>query len=287
MFTSLSAAFAYLQDDFKVSQRLTVNLGLRYEFATPQYDRDNHMSNYDPATNSLVLAGNGSIADRALVNPQAHNFGPRLGLAYSLNPKTVIRSGYGISYVLFERQGSDSYLAYNGPFVVNAQITQAPSQGLCPAGSQSLTCFRPTEMGYPDGLTSQANLNTVNTKTVYIPTNIRMPYVQNWHFTLQRELAKNLILDVGYAGNHSTGLWILTDLNQAAFNLPSQNLSVQARRPDQQFGFIDANYSAGFSTYNALQAKIEKRYASGLYLLNSFTPPVRWRPATATATPWT
>jgi hypothetical protein len=67
------------------------------------------------------------------------------------------------------------------------------------------------------------------------------------------------------------GLWILTDLNQAAFNLPGQSLSVKARRPNPQFDFIDANYSAGFSTYNAFQVKIEKRYASGLYLLNSFT----------------
>jgi hypothetical protein len=263
--------FGYLQDDFKVSQRLTVNLGLRYEFATPQYDRDNHMSNYDPSKNSLVLASDGSIASRALVNPQTRNFGPRLGLAYSLNPKTAIRTGYGISYVLFERQGSDSYLAYNGPFVVNAQITQAPSQGLCPAGSQSLTCFRPTEMGYPVNLASPANFSTVNTKTVYIPPDIRMPYVQNWHFTVQRELTKDLVLDVGYAGNHSIGLWILTDLNQAAFNLPGQSLSVKARRPDAQFDFIDANFSAGFSTYHALQVKLEKRYASGLYILNSFT----------------
>jgi hypothetical protein len=263
--------FGYLQDDFKVSQKLTLNLGLRYEFATPQYDRDNHMSNYDPASNSLVLASNGSIANRALVNLQTHNFGPRLGLAYSLNPKTVIRAGYGISYVLFERQGSDSYLAYNGPFIVNAQITQAVSQGLCPADSNSLTCFRTTEMGYPTGLTSQANFSTVNTKTVYIPPNIRVPYVQNWHFTIQRQLAKDLVLDVGYAANHSIGLWILTDLNQAVPNLTGQSLSVKARRPDAQFDFIDANFSAGFSTYNALQVKLEKRYSSGLYLLNSFT----------------
>ena len=205
------------------------------------------------------------------MNPQTHNFGPRAGLAYSLNPKTVIRSGYGISYVLFERQGSDSYLAYNGPFVVNAQITQAPSQGLCPAGSQSITCFRTTEMGYPVNLASPANFSTVNTKTVYIPQNIRMPYVQNWHFTIQRELTKDLVLDVGYAGNHSIGLWLLTDLNQAAPNLPGQSLALKPRRPDAQFDFIDAISAPGFSTYNALQVKLEKRIAAGLYILNSFT----------------
>ncbi len=263
--------FAYLQDDIKLSQRLTLNAGLRYEFATPQYDRDNRMSNYDPASNSLVLAGNGAIASRALVNPRTRNFGPRFGLAYAVNPKTLIRAGYGISYVLFMRQGSDSYLAYNGPFVVNAQITQAPSQGMCPAGSQSLACFRTTQMGYPVNLASPANFSTVNTKTVYIPEDIRSPYVQNWHFTVQRELAGGLVLDVGYAANHSIALWLLSDLNQAVTNLPGGTVALKPRRPDAQFDFIDANFSAGFSTYNALQVKLEKRYAAGLYLLNSFT----------------
>jgi hypothetical protein len=126
-------------------------------------------------------------------------------------------------------------------------------------------------MGYPVNLASPANFSTVNTKTVYIPQNIRMPYVQNWHFTVQRELTKDLVLDVGYAGNHSIGLWLLTDLNQAAPNLPGQSLALKPRRPDAQFDFIDANFSAGFSTYNALQVKLEKRIAAGLYILNSFT----------------
>ena len=71
--------FAYIQDDFKVSPKLTLNLGARYEFATPQYDRDNHMANFDPATNSLVYAKDGSIADRALVNPSYKNWAPRAG----------------------------------------------------------------------------------------------------------------------------------------------------------------------------------------------------------------
>lgn len=263
--------FAYFQDNFKVSPKLTLNLGARYEFATPVYDRDNHMANYDPATNSLVYATNGSLADRTLVNPSYKNWSPRVGLAYSIDSKTVIRAGYGISYVFFIRQGGDSYLAYNGPFVVNAQITQSPSEPLCAPTSNPLTCFRPTELGIPDGFTSPANFSTVNTKTVYIQKDIRWPYVQNWHFTIQRELAHNLILDVGYAANHSVGDWVNADLNQALPNAAGQSLPLKTRRPDAQFDYIDSNFSAGFSTYNSLQVKVEKRYSGGLQVLNSFT----------------
>lgn len=263
--------FAYVQDDFRVSSKLTLNLGMRYEFATPQYDRDNHMANYDPSTNSLISAKSGSIADRALVNPSYNNWGPRAGLAYSVTPKTVIRAGYGISYVLFVRQGGDSYLAYNGPSVVNAQITQSPSEPLCGVNSSPLTCFRPMEMGYPAGFASPANFSTATTRTVYVQKGIRTPYVQTWHFTIQRELAKNLLLDVGYAGNHSVGMWVTADLNQALPNVAGQALPIKARRPNAQFDYIDANFSAGFSSYDSLQVKLEKRYASGLYLLNSFT----------------
>ena len=101
----------------------------------------------------------------------------------------MIRSGYGISYVLFMRQGGDSYLAYNGPFVVNCPDHAVALGRLCARRrSNTLTCFRPTQMGYPDGFTSPANFSTVNTKTVYIQKDIRTPYVQNWHFTIQREL---------------------------------------------------------------------------------------------------
>jgi hypothetical protein len=262
--------FGYVQDDFKVSQKLTLNIGARYEVATPQYERDNRMANFDPATNSLVYASGSSISGRALVNPSYKNWAPRVGLAYTITPKTVIRAGYGISYVLFLRQGGDSYLAYNGPFVVNSQITQSPSMPLCHANSAPTTCFRPTEMGYPDGFTSPANFSTVTTKTVYIQKDIRTPYVQNWHFTIQRQLGKDMMLDIAYVGNHSVGLWVTGDVNQALPNRAGQNLPVKARRPDAQFDYIDGNFSAGFANYHALQAKFEKRYSNGLTFLNSF-----------------
>src|SRR5579871_3270694 len=155
--------FGYLQDDFKVSPKLTLNLGIRYEFATPQYERDNRLANFNPATNSLIFASDGSLFQRALVKPDYGNWAPRLGLAYQVAPKTVIRSAYGISYVQFNRLGGENLLAYNGPNIVDAIIDQVPGQGFgtCtsvsdPAGA----CFRPTYLGFPNNFATPAAFNT-------------------------------------------------------------------------------------------------------------------------------
>src|SRR5204862_894529 len=98
--------FAYLQDDFRVSTRLTLNMGMRWEYATPRWERDNVLSNYDPITNKMIIAKDGSMYDRTLVNSDYKDWAPRLGLAYSITPKTVFRGGYGISYVHLNRVGS-------------------------------------------------------------------------------------------------------------------------------------------------------------------------------------
>jgi hypothetical protein len=95
--------------------------------------------------------------------------------------------------------------------------------------------------------------------------------VESWHFTVQRELAKDLVLDVGYVGNRGVHLMILADYNQAVPNQAGQNLSLQARRPIPNFAYIEVAFGAGNSSYNGLQMKLEKRFSHGLYLLNSFT----------------
>ena len=88
---------------------------------------------------------------------------------------------------------------------------------------------------------------------------------------MQQELAHNFLLDVAYVGNHGVGLTILADENQALPNLSGKNLSVNARRPYVGFTTIEVSYDGGFSSYNALQSKLEKRYSNGLYFINSFT----------------
>jgi hypothetical protein len=262
--------FGYIQDDWKVNSKLTLNLGVRYEFGTPQWDDQNRLSSYDPAANRLIQAKEGGLFDRTLVHPDRNNWAPRVGLAFQATPKTVVRSGYGISYVHFNRLGGENLLGYNGPSIVNLTINQLAAQPRC-AGDEYRNCFRLTTQGYPSGLVNPANFSTATTRTNYTPADYRTSYVQSWHLTVQRELVRNLVLDVAYVGNRSNGLMILGDYNQARPNNPGENLTIAQRRPISGFDYIQISHGGGFASYHGLQLKLEKRYAAGIYLLNSFT----------------
>ncbi|MCZ2153682.1 MAG: TonB-dependent receptor [Bryobacterales bacterium] len=180
--------FLYLQDDFHVNSKLTLNLGVRWEFATPRWERDNMLSNFDPSSNSMIMARNGSLYDRTLVDPDYKDWAPRLGLAYSINSKTVFRGGYGISYVHLNRLGSADLLGINGPQVNIATINQSMPGGKPPAS------FLTTDKAFPPGLASPANFNPVNANVAYIPRDTRWPYVQTWFASLQRELPRNWVV---------------------------------------------------------------------------------------------
>ena len=258
--------FLYFQDDFKVSSKLTLNLGLRWEFATPRWERDNVLSNYDPITNSMITAKNGSLYDRTLVNPDYKDWAPRIGVAYSFNPKTVFRGGYGISYVHLNRLGSADELGINGPQVNIATINQT-----IPAGGPVPASFLTTQNSFPAGLTSPAKFNPINANVAYSPSDTRWPYVQTWFASVQRELVKNWVLELGYTGSHALRLPVLADYNEALPNLPGQSLGTQARRPNQSFGAITWVNPGGQSVYNAFSARVERRFNSGFYFLNSFT----------------
>lgn len=263
--------FGYLQADWKASQKLTLNLGVRYEFATPQYEARNRLSNYDPARRQLVAATEGSFRNRSGINPDWNNWAPRIGLAYTVTPKTVIRSGVGISYIHFNRLGGENILSGNIPWVLRPSIAQLPSQGRCRPGQAIQTCFRPTQDGYPAGFLDPANVSTLTTRSLHIPVDTRTGATYSWHFSIQRELAKDLVLDVAYVGNRTNRLVILGDLNQARFNGPGENLTVDQRRPIAGFTTIQTAPPQGWANYHSLQARLERRFSRGLYLLNSFT----------------
>jgi hypothetical protein len=255
----------YFQDDYRVTSKLTLNLGLRWEFATPIWERDNDWTNFSPATNTLIKASGGSLYNRALVNPDYKDFGPRVGLAYNINPKTVIRSGYGISYSFFNRPGS-AQEGINAPQALFGLLSQSiPAGGPVPAG------FLTTQYSFTTGINVPANFNPLTSNIDYIPADTKWPLTQSWLFSVQRQLTKDTLIEVAYNGNHTTRLPIISDFNQAYPNLPGQTLGVQARRPIQSFSAITWLDPAGNNNYNGFSARFEHRVSGGLYFLNSFT----------------
>jgi hypothetical protein len=253
--------FAYLQDDIRVNNSLTLNLGLRYEYATPWVERDNILSNFDPATRTMVAARDGSLEDRSTIRPDRNNFAPRLGLAYTVTPRTVIRGGYGMSYVHFHRAGGANVLAINGPQVINAVVVQAPTQA----------DFRTTEQGYPAGLTDPQRFNPLSANVTYMPRDYRSTEVHSWFASVQRELWTNAILDVAYIGNRADGMLLFANLNQAAPNNSAGTIPLQQRRPIPEFADITYSFNGGKSRYKALQTKFDWRIGGGFSILNSLT----------------
>jgi hypothetical protein len=297
----------YFQDDIRVNSRLTVNAGLRYELVTPQWESSNKLSNFDPGTNSLIQAKPGSLYNRALVHTPKLDFAPRLGVAYSVDPKTVIRAAYGLGYAQFNREGGENLLSYNLPAIVNTNIVQGPQfaapgilskqQALpvCTADQASASynpanptpCFRTTTQGYPTNFTNPANVtaaSNLNVQARYIPKDLPTGYVQSWHLTIQRQLGSATTFEVSYVGEHGVKLQTLADRNQSAPNAVTATcttstaphsqdgcLTLAQRRPIATFTTIEETIPSGFLSYNGLQTKLEHRSGHGLYLLNSFT----------------
>ena len=253
--------FTYLQDDIRVNDKLTVNLGVRYEYATPMWEKNNLLTNFDPTTRTLISAKAGSISDRALVDPDRNNFGPRLGFAYTPMAKTVVRGGWGQSYVHINRIGSANLLGINGPQVVRAAVNQNPTT----AG------FVPTEAGYPAGLTDPSKFNPLTALISYIPRDFHSSPVQSWHLSVQREFGPQMLIDVAYVGNRASDLLIVGNYNQAAPNNAAGTIPLSARRPISTFGDITYNFNGGKSRYNAFQMKYQWRMGADLNILSSLT----------------
>ncbi|RRA48148.1 TonB-dependent receptor [Acidipila sp. EB88] len=276
----------YAQDDWKVSPRLTLNLGVRWEYGSPYSEQHNYISDFDPTTQTLLtvspgaVAGNGitpitagGVYGHTLIHPDLNDFAPRVGFAFAPTPRTALRGGFGTSYVHYTRAGSGDILAINAPQAQFASVNQvAPTAAnhcaMLPAqivnvGSSTPTCYATADQGFPGTLATVFNSATDN--VTYVPSNTRDSYVESYFFSLQQTLAKNTVLDIAYVGNHGLKLQGFLNANQKN---PSNNF---ARTFGNWPSDITEALNGFISNYNSLQVRYEQRSERGLTLLNSFT----------------
>ena len=279
---------AYAQDDWKISPKLTLNAGLRWEYGSPYSERNNDLSNFNPATGSMLTLtpgytnsastcganpcissyNGGGVYGKSLVNPDLTDFAPRLGFAYALPFSIAVRGGYGMSYIHYYRAGSGNMLAINAP---NAMFTSVTNPG-----STSTTGFQRLSAGYPTGLATVFSAGTDNID--YIPQNTKDSYVESYFLSVQKQLAKNILFDLAFVGNHGVHLQGFVNANQInpynGWTRPFPNWGgTLLNNPANPYNNGDITEALnGFkSHYNSLQARYEQRFVAGLTLLNSFT----------------
>jgi hypothetical protein len=243
----------FAQDDIRVSPRLTLNLGIRYDFSTPPLEGKNRITNFDPAgAGSLIFASDGSLEERALAKPDRNNFSPRIGVAYRLANSTVLRAGFGIFYQLFERYGSEDQMALNPPNLINN--TPAVSS----TASQPLFLLR---NGFPSNFLDPTQLDLRRVRIRAVNPHSPSPYTLQWNFGVQQALPWNLLIQADYVGTSSKHMTGILDLNQP----------INGQSPYPNFGYIEYRTPVGSGVYHGLDFSLERRFQSGLAFRAAYT----------------
>jgi hypothetical protein len=247
---------AFVEDNYKVLPNLTLNLGLRYDYATPVYDANHRQSNFDYTKGIIVPAGTPGYPKNLATTDKA-DFAPRIGFSYSpfQSRPMVIRAGYGRFFVNQEiRTGDPLQLAYNLPFFFEPTFT---SDGLTPSQVTLAT-------GFPPLNASQAPLAGVTSQD----WNPHTAVYDQWNLNIEYQLPGQIVISPAYVGTKGTHLQVLMDRNQIP--TPSSTFD-QSRRPYPQFGPFTSISNRGNSTYHAFQLKAEKRTSHGLTFLSAYT----------------
>jgi hypothetical protein len=250
----------YGRDEWRVTDKLTLNLGIHYEINTPFTEDNNYWVNWDPVTAKLLIAGQ-NASRTANVNTDYHAIAPRIGIAYQLDPKTVIRGGYGIFYDPQGNYGTTIRQFRQQPF--DLVFTTSPGD-LFPANTVSQGI--PKRSDFPPTDPNNATAAVPNATITAIDPNFRNAQIQQFNFGVQRELTKSTVITATYVG--SLGRRLAWDLS---INTPQPGPgAINPRRPYYPVlsNITTINYweSAGNSEFQSLQMVFEKRYSNGLYL---------------------
>lgn len=303
--SSTRKAYAfYGQDDWKVTPKLTLQLGVRYELWSPIGEQFGRQSNFDyntltleipsgpnqnaplppnfnqpytfdgvtyPALFPNVAVSRGQVS-QYLIPWDKMDIGPRLGFAWNLFDKTVIRAAYGIFYGGEEQQGGNPNRGESAPFNESPQLDRPPG----------VSSFEPDpffangaatggiSIGYPLTVFTTTPASSLQFREV--ANDFRNPMVQKWNFAVQRELPGQMALEVGYQGNHSSHQLLQPDFNTCPnYATTDPNINCNSLRPYPDIGSISGTASFGFGNYEALTAKLEKRFSKGLQFISSYT----------------
>lgn len=261
----------FAQDDWKVSKRLTVNYGLRYELYTRPIDARNLGSLFDIRTGQYVIPCQGGYSC-AMVQGDHNNFGPRVGASYQITPKFVVRGGYGIFYGLMDQNQQITQFSDNPP---NIPLVALPNISAASTITPPFTINTPIKaLPVSTDLSGFSATNPLGTSFRTQSFNHALnPMLQQYNLDFQYQLSNRIVLEASYSGAKGTDLATLfEDQNQIPFAQALAGGNTQAQRP---FPYINGQvltiFSTATSNYNAANMKFEMRPSHGLSVLSNYT----------------
>jgi hypothetical protein len=260
------AIFTFVHDKWQVTPKLTLDLGLRHEYYTPFVGLVDQggLSNFDPETNSLRIAGYGSVPKNLGVKTAKDNFAPRTGLSYRINEKMVLRGGYGVSIIPFP----DNQYAYNFPVKQNNDF---PGNSFAPAPFNMAAGFPPpiTAAIPADGIITANTPLLRGQQYNVVPADLSEGKIHAWNVAFQRQLPLRFAVEVAYVANRGHGVLGRLELNAGltpGLDNAGRPYFARFNRTASSTGWMRTN-----TRYDSMQVKLDRRYSNGLLWTNSYT----------------
>jgi len=265
--------FFFVADKWQVNHKLTLDYGLRYELYPPATPRKpGGFVNYNPANNSLVMAGVDGNPSNIGMQMDYKNVAPRLGASYRVSQKTVVRAGLGISYVPFV----DNSYAYNYPIKTSTNYVNSTTYGPALNGASPVNLATGVPITPSAAFTSTGTLTeslangTLGLGNLYIPLNFKNASVTSWNLAIEQSLPKNMSFQIAYVANHGTRIDVAQNINEPSIYGQSNTYAPFFVNFGKSASVTE--YFLGFSTnYESLQAQLTRRFSHDLAFASSFT----------------